>query len=210
MRAGRTYVGHLAGFSLVLSMGLAACASHTGGAGAFQSFLKRQGVAESTTQRVAYCAGGGCRLRQSYALSPSAWQAIQDLWQAVHSPVTERAAIAKAVALYEQALGPLAGTTHDGPGTFNFGHGTQLDCIDEASNTAVLLQLLATHKLLRFHQPTGPLVRGHFLTSWPHTAISLTATVTDEVWVVDSWAQAPGTPAWVQLEADWRAGETLP
>ena len=193
----------------LVALGLLGCASSTGGPAGFQAFLNRQGIAASTSTQVWYCAGGGCRLRQSYPMPAATWQAITALWENVFDPATERTALGEAVAFYEQALGPQAGTAQDLPGTFNLGQGTQLDCVDEASNTAVLLHLLAKHKILRFHQPTGPLVRGHFVTGWPHTAVTLTETVTGHVWVVDSWAQAPGTPAWVQPEAAWRAGAGL-
>ena len=77
----------------------------------------------------------------------------------------------------------------------------QLDCLDEAANTATYLGLLERAGLLRLHVPRKTQQRP------AHYAASMAERASGEVWVVDSWVWDNGEPPALQPLQAWLDGE---
>jgi hypothetical protein len=120
----------------------------------------------------------------------------------------ERRAIARAIAAFEQLIGPITGTDRDLGGTFPgaFRAG-QMDCIDEATNTTRYLQLLEQAGLLRWHRVAEPATRLPIPRRWwPHTTAVIREHATGEQFAVDSWFEPNGYPPHIVDLTTWRRG----
>src|SRR5690606_39398494 len=81
-------------------------------------------------------------------------RAIMDHARRDGSPAGERRAIRKAIAWMEERVGRETGTAADRAGLDFLGAGdpTQMDCVDEATNTTSYLSALAANGLLGQHE----------------------------------------------------------
>ncbi len=162
-----------------------------------------------TPDSFSVCHGYGCREVEQIGLTVAQWQEIQAIFEpAPESPEQERRAIARAIARFEQRVGPLTGTQNDKGRTFGATPGLdQMDCIDESSNSTSYLQILQQAGLLRWHQVSDRVSRGFFLFGWPHTtAVISERDAPERKWVVDSWFHPNGDePEIVPLEI-WKSG----
>jgi hypothetical protein len=120
----------------------------------------------------------------------------------------ERGLTAQAIARLELASGALTGTQRDRGGTFgNVLEPGQLDCQDEALNTATYLTLLAQDQLLRFHEPDGLAHRGLFWGGgWPHSSAVLAQRSDGQRFAVDSWFLDNGAPPFIVPLESWLDG----
>ena len=160
------------------------------------------------------CKGYGCRYYLKTGLDPEEWQRIVAIFsQAPKNAVEERVAIKKAIALFEQMIGPKTGTDKDAAGAqiINLSTRGQMDCIDEAFNSSTYLYLLRTAGLIRFHRLGQPLRRGNYLNRWPHNTATLheidpEANVERGHYVVDSWFHANGEAPEIVPATQWSQG----
>lgn len=107
----------------------------------------------------------------------------------------ERLALSSSVQIFERIIGNRVGTAND-RGGLDIGGGdpSQMDCIDEATNTTSLMLILAARGDLRFHQVARPVSRGFFLDGrYPHATAVLREKGTDLSWAIDSWQTANST-----------------
>ncbi|HXF67919.1 MAG TPA: hypothetical protein VNK67_14630 [Burkholderiales bacterium] len=194
---------HWKRFSALLLPLLAACATP-----ATDTFVRDDIITEPTPSLFSVCHGRGCAVVSQVALSPEQWQRIT----AVFSPppgdsAAERERIARAIAAFETVVGELTGTADDRPGNESGGHwSSQMDCIDESTNTTSYLRMLLRAGLLRWHAVEPRATRGYFLFGWPHTTAVVRDTAGGELWAVDSFYFENGQPPVIVPLKQWRAG----
>lgn len=159
--------------------------------------------------RLEICYQHGCARQAQVQLSAADVEHLLEAFGApTHDARTERRAIARAIAAFEQLIGPITGTDRDLGGTFPgaFRAG-QMDCIDEATNTTRYLQLLDQAGLLRWHSVAEPATRLSIPRRWwPHTTAVIREHATGEQFAVDAWFDANGYPPHIVDLTTWRRG----
>lgn len=188
----------------LLALALTGCA-----APGSDTFVREDIVTAPTPQGFSVCHGGGCTLVTQAGLAPEQWRGIAALFSpAPQAPAEERERIARAISLFEIYAGELSGTSRDRPGNERGGEywDSQMDCIDESTNTTTYLRILEWAGLLRWHAVEARVTRGWFLFGWPHTTAVIREVPGGARWAVDSFYFENGAPpAIVPLER-WRAG----
>lgn len=193
--------------SVFVAMALAGCVSQT--VGGHGDWYAARGAPPPAGDRVYICHGYGCRVVSPVTLSPAEIAEIAGPLAGAADAAAERAAISGAVQRYETIVGPRIGTSGD-RAKMDFGRGdaSQMDCIDEATNTTSLLVLLEEHGHLRHHRVGRPVARGILIDGrYPHaTAVLVEA---DEggaggnSWAVDSWPEPNGGPPLIAPLQTW-------
>jgi len=161
------------------------------------------------------CKGYGCRYYLKTGLADEEWQQITALFEkSPDNAAQERALIKKAIALFEQFVGPKTGTEKDDAGAqiISFSTENQMDCIDEAFNSSTYLHLLRKAGLIRFHSLGKPLRRGNYLNRWPHNTATIHE-INKEIiikgpghYVVDSWFHVNGQAPEIIPASLWATG----
>lgn len=126
---------------------------------------------------------------------------------------SERRAVAASVRIFESLIGERLGTSADRGGLDLVGGGdpTQMDCIDEATNTTSLLLLLSDKGYLRHHRIMHPVARGFFVDGrYPHATAVLGETASDARWAIDSWPRANAEAPVVQPLQEWMSSRGAP
>ncbi|NWG45166.1 MAG: hypothetical protein HXY25_01285 [Alphaproteobacteria bacterium] len=185
----------------------AAVAGCAGIHGSYESQRARYELPAPAPDRVTVCHGYGCVFRAEVSLSPEDRAEIAALFTpAPADAAAERAAITRAIARFEETIGPRSGTANDAPGTFgSLGMRGQQDCVDEMLNTAAYLTLLEEWGLLSFHTPYRRVTATFFEQGfWPHTAATLRERASGAEYVVDSWVYANGAPPIIAPIDAWR------
>ena len=151
------------------------------------------------------CSGYGCPVKQQVELTRSEWRGVRNtMLPLAETPQDEREHIRLAVARLEQLSGPLTGTDGDIGETFGANASrAQMDCLDEAINTANYLQMLDKAGLLLFHTPAGRARRGYLIDAWPHTSAIMREDATGQLWVVDSWFLNNGNLPFILPVEEW-------
>lgn len=163
---------------------------------------------EASPAAFAVCRGYGCGRRDLVGLDVVQQHGLEALFDPPPADAAaERAAVARAVALLEQAAGQALGTRADKPRTpLSLGDPTQLDCVDESINTSSVLHMLQAQGWLKWHTPAHPARRFAFLGFGVHYTAALVERATGRSWAVDSWFHANGVPAEVVELERWRSG----
>ena len=120
--------------------------------------------------------------------------------KAAAPPAGERAAVSDSVQIFERIIGKRIGTSGD-RGGLDIGGGdpSQMDCIDEATNTTSLLLMLADKGVLKRHVIARPVARGFFLDGrYPHATAVLREKDSERSWAIDSWQTANAEPPVIQ------------
>jgi len=181
----------------------------SGAPGDYHSYLEGRKVGMSTPENVRHCRGYGCKYIVNVAMSERDWHKIRLAFRPkAKNAAAERKQIARAIALFEQTVGPLAGTQYDERGTFRKTGDYQLDCVDESTNTTTYLAVLENAKLLKFHTVAGPIIRMPIIHAgrWPHQTAVVTETKTGTLYAIDSWFRDNGTPADIIPLKEWKEG----
>lgn len=164
-------------------------------------------------ERFGICYGYACKNYQKTGLSDQEWQAVRTIFlPEVSSAKQERERIAKAIALIEQFVGPKTGTDHDKARApvINFDTGTEMDCIDESTNSTSYLYLLRQDGLIKHHTLGAKLRRNWGDLSYPHSTATIHEINKDKViegdghFVVDSWFHKNGALAEIIPASVWR------
>ena len=161
-----------------------------------------------TPSRYSVCYDHSCATVVTDALSESEWQQVTE---PLHSPALdaarERAAIARAMAVFETMVGHHTGTSVDrGRNMAGFGRSGQLDCIDESTNTTTYLRLLDQAGLLRHHRVVERATRFGLFVGMPHSTAVIEELDSGNRFAVDSWFHDNGQPPHIVRLEDWRAG----
>ena len=166
-----------------------------------------------TPARFSVCHDHTCAHVDEVRLTPADWRAVRATFAApAPDAATERRQIAAAVARLEQLVAPQIGAENDRGGNlagFTAG-GSQLDCIDESTNTTTYLTLLARDRLLHWHSVEPRATRNFIIFGWPHTTAVIRENDSDARWAVDSWFHDNGQPPEIVPLAQWRDGWSPP
>lgn len=119
---------------------------------------------------------------------------------------SERAAIAKAIGLFETYTGLQTPTWADKGGNLaDDGVEGRMDCHDESGNTTTYLRLLERNGWLKFHQVLDPVFRYQSLL-YQHWAAHIVEKDGVREFAVDSWFFDNGHPAVVLPLEEWQNG----
>lgn len=173
-----------------------------------EQFLAKRGIATPDETHFVICHGFGCTFHSEVSLTEAEWaQVTTPLHPPASDPAGERRQIGRAVALFEQIVGRKTGTDTDKGGLSHIvaGDPTQLDCIDETTNTTTYLTLLHGHGLLRWHRVGQPASRGFFLDGrWYHESAVLLEQASGAEFAIDSWVGDNGEPPVIMPLEQWQ------
>lgn len=191
---------------LVAAVGLSACAAQS--LSSHGDWYEARSASPPAGNRVYICHGYGCRFTTPVTFSRAELATITaPLQVALAGPGQERAALSLSVQAFEEIVGRRVGTSSDrGRTRIGGGDKSQMDCIDEATNTTSLLLMLQSRGVLKHHRIMHPVSRGFFLDGrYPHATAVLGETSGDEKWAIDSWPDDNGKPPVVQRLDKWLA-----
>jgi hypothetical protein len=163
-----------------------------------EKFISLYGNEDPSPWRFEFCSGYNCQRGQTVGFSMEQWGAIRGIFNHPSKDATdERDRISRVIGLMESFTGPMTGTANDKGGTSApLFRGGQLDCVDEAINTATFLFLVNREGFIRYHELRGPAFRGWLVfRGWPHVAPVIVEHETGKAFVVDSWFFDNGQPA---------------
>jgi hypothetical protein len=190
-------------------LALALLAACSGKPGNYESYLEGRKVGLSSAETIRHCHAYGCQKITDVEFTNADWKDIKAVFRpAPKSADMERERIAKVIGLFEQKIGPRAGTQNDERGTFRHTGDDQLDCVDESTNTTTYLSLLQAQGLLKFHTVAGPTMRLPIIHAgrWPHQTAVIEETATKRLYAVDSWFRDNGHPADIINLKEWKEG----
>jgi hypothetical protein len=152
-----------------------------------------------------------CKSNQEIHYNQDQWQTIRQIFEPEPmGSYEEKQAIRKAIALMEDYSGQISGTWRDEGGNYSPGSDiiSQMDCIDESTNTFQYLSALEELDLLQWHK-VEPKKRRMvwFATHW--TAV-ISENTTTELFAVDSWYRDNGEPPYIQPLNDWEKKKKFP
>ena len=154
------------------------------------------------------CYDHSCATIVSDSLSPAEWRtATAPLVLPLQSAADERHAISLAIASMEDIVGRHTGTSIDSGGNLvGFGKPSQMDCIDESTNTNTYLTMLERDGLLKHHTVVSRSTRFGLFVGMPHTTAVIRDNETRQRYAVDSWFHDNGKPPYIERLELWKAG----
>lgn len=159
--------------------------------------------------RVYVCHAFGCGLTTPVTLAEADIRRIAaPLAAGSKDAAAERAALSKSVQMFERIVGARLGTSADLGGFEKVGGGdpTQMDCVDETTNTTSLMLMLAAEGRLKHHRVLHPVARGILIDGrYPHATAVIGEIRGGTAWAVDSWPRKNGEPPVVQRLDQWLA-----
>lgn len=178
------------------------------------AYLRQKTLSYPEQRNFIVCHGYDCTFRTAFSLDEVEWQRVREGFApAPESADEERAAISRSIALLERIVGARLGTDKDVGGIAfkRAGDRTQLDCIDESTNTTTYLTMLAADDLLRYHIVARPASRGVFLDfRWYHQSAVIAEIGAGTEYVVDSWVEANGEPPLMTTLRNWQTSYGRP
>lgn len=172
-----------------------------------QEILVRHQIAAPGINNLEVCVSYACRHKQSTYLTPEEWDSVALMMTPGEkdSAWLERRRIAETIGLLERIVGPKVGTQHNMARNGNGPAGSrQLDCVAEAVNTTIYLQLLQTNDLLRHHHLVAPVRKGPVSSgTWLHFSAAIEENQTGKRFAVDPWFYDNGHPAVVISLERW-------
>ena len=169
-------------------------------------FEREDIITDPSWERFSVCHDNGCSSLDQLALSREQWEQVRELFLPAETAAEERERIRAAIALMETFAGDATGTWQDKGGTFNFGRGGQMDCIDESINTTLYLTMFYRYGMLRHHRVHDRATRGWFLFGWPHTTAVIREDAGNALWAVDSWFLDNGQAPFILPLEVWKKG----
>jgi hypothetical protein len=156
---------------------------------------------------VAFCHGYSCSIKTPVRLTPKDMAALKAMVaKGRASPAAERKALGSAEQWFEKRAAQFAGTAGDRPkgdfaGAFD---PTQLDCIDESTNTTTFLKLIEARGWLVHHTVSRTRARGFLLDGrYPHNTAVVKEKGTGVEWAIDSWIPANGEYPDIKPLSQW-------
>jgi hypothetical protein len=172
---------------LLVASALAGCAY--GGLGPPQPHYLQFNAAAPHCNTVTVCSAYGCRHKSTFTFTHHDIATLTTVIASNrgHTTAEERKAIAKAIAWIENRVGRETGTWQDRAG-IDFsaaGDPSQMDCVDEATNTTSYLSVLAAHGLLNHHDVLRPMAKDG-VGRWTHYFAIIQEKASGQRWAVDS------------------------
>jgi hypothetical protein len=199
---------------ILLFAGLSGCVS--GGGDDPRIHYVSFGATPPDGNRVTVCHAYSCKVQTPYTFSRADMVEIAALMKKVKrgdTPFEERRAIAYAIGKMETDVGKKIGIKDVAGMQFTAsGDPTQMDCVDEATNTTSYLLVLAANGLIKYHTVEGTMSKENLAKGvatlnpvkyWPHWTAVLKENKSGQRYAVDSWLFDNGeNPAVVKVE-DW-------
>ncbi len=164
---------------------------------------------DPTPEAFSVCYEHSCKEVAEVGLSPAQWQAVRQIFDSpAADAAAERELIRQAVAYLESVVSPLVGAAGDRGGNLAglISGGSQMDCVDESTNTTTYLALIEREGLLQWHRVAGLSTRGFIIFGWPHTTAVIEQREDGARWAVDSWFHDNGVAPEVLPIAQWKKG----
>jgi len=163
-------------------------------------------------QEVAVCYNYGCLTESRIAYSESQLAAIGGLLAGAQDAERERSVLALAVGLLYAWAGQVSPIAADRGGDYadDAVYG-RMDCIDHATSTTRLLQMIEARGWLRFHRVLDSQRRAPFIVNQHFSAVVEQTVPPPETegagrYAIDSWFYDNGMPAVVLPLDDWLKG----
>lgn len=158
--------------------------------------MKNYNLAKYPRSKTAFvCSAYGCKSMHNFEFDADLITYLRTLFNNVSSPSEERKAIKLAITKIEQVAGPATGTATDEPmmGFSGNGNPSQMDCVDEATNSTSYLIIMHRLGLINYHDINTPNWKGG-LFKWTHYAAVITDRDTKVKWAIDSGVGKNGDP----------------
>jgi hypothetical protein len=191
---------------LVLSLSLSLGGCTYGGSGPPAPHYDQFSAIAPRGDTVTVCSAHGCRHKSPFTFTRQDMATLAALMAVeTGTPAGERRAIAKAIGWIERRVGPVTGTAADRAGLDFAGSGdpTQMDCVDEATNTTSYLLVLAAHGLLRHHEVLSPMAKDVPFLRWTHYFAVIREKGSGQRWAVDSFMYANGREPIIMEAEKW-------
>jgi len=175
---------------------------------ASDDWYEARGARAPKGEKVYVCHAFGCLRTTPLTFTSAELARISAPFRGADTPEAERRAISRADQIYEEIVGARIGTSSDRGGFEKIGGGdpTQMDCIDEATNTTSLLILLSERDVLKHHRVESPVARGFFLDGrYPHATAVIAEKQGGRRFAVDSWPAANAEPPVIMPLKKWLA-----
>jgi hypothetical protein len=199
---------------ILLCAGLSGCVS--GGGDDPRIHYVAFGAEQPQGNRVTICHAYTCKMQTPYTFSRADLAEISAIMAKVKrndSPFEERRAVAYAIAKMETDVGKKLGIQDKAGMQFTAsGNPSQMDCVDEATNTTSYLLVLKSNGLIKHHTVEGTMSKENLAKGivklnpvqyWPHWTAVLKENKSGQKYAVDSWLFDNGeNPAVVKVE-DW-------
>jgi hypothetical protein len=199
---------------VLLCAGLSGCVS--GGGDDPRIHYVAFGAEQPKGNRVTICHAYTCKVQTPYTFSRADIAEISAIMTKVKrndSPFEERRGVAYAIAKMETDVGRKLGIKDKAGMQFTAsGDPSQMDCVDEATNTTSYLLVLKANGLIRHHTVEGTMSKENLAKGivklnpvqyWPHWTAVLKENKSGQKYAVDSWLFDNGeNPAVVKVE-DW-------
>ncbi len=171
-----------------------------------------EGGAARADEQVTICYNYGCLAQAEVSFSEAQLADVAARLLRADSPPAERATVAQVMGQLYRWAGEQSPIWADRPGDYlDFGENGMMDCIDHATSTTRLLEMLAARGMLRFHvvDPIRRRVRWVFAQHFSAVLRERSEEAPDggARFVVDTWFGEHGDPAVVLPLEDWLNGE---
>lgn len=191
---------------LMFEAGLTGCAY--GGSGSPELHYSKFETDAPRGNTVTVCSAHGCRHKSTFTFKSRDLAKIREIMTAAggnSDSAGERRAVRKAIAWIEDRVGKETGTSADRAGLDFLGGGdpTQMDCVDEATNTTSYLSVLAANGLLRYHEVLEPMAKDVPLFQWTHYFAVIRDKTTGQRWAVDSFMASNGREPMIVEAEKW-------
>lgn len=170
-------------------------------------------VKNPKVSRFSLCFNHSCQKVKSVGLSQKQWNEVRQIFTPRPADAkAERAAIARAIGRLEVLVAPTINSQNDKGRNFqgSFAQGSQLDCIDESTNSTTYLTLMQRNGLLKFHEVRPTSTRGWIINGMPHTTAVIRELATGADFAVDSWFHDNGVPPEILPLDQWSDGWNPP
>jgi hypothetical protein len=166
-------------------------------------------VTAPVKNRVTVCHAYTCQMKTPFTFTDADIAELRSIFKKIKKEDTayeERRAIAYAIGWIETRVGKEIGTDKDRPGMDFKGSGdpTQMDCVDESTNTTSYLLVLQSNGFLKYHTVGTPFSKDQLwrgVAGWSHWTAVIKETSNGQRWAVDSWIFENGeNPAIVETE----------
>lgn len=167
--------------------------------------ISKYNKAQYPSGRTVYvCSGHGCSTIHEFTFDFKFLEELKGMFVGVLTPDEERAALRKAIAFIEKNVGKATGTEKDRAslGAFGAGDPSQMDCVDEATNSTSYLIILNKIGALKFHDIMAPNWKGG-LFKWTHYAAVIKDRQTKILWAIDSGVGDNGKPPLITPYSKW-------
>ncbi len=167
-------------------------------------------IASAQADTVTICFNYGCQNRAPVEYDEGKMFAMRVLLESAQNAAEERQRLSLSVGWLLGWAGELTPIAADRGGNYaDQGVDGRMDCIDHATTTTLLLQMLEARGWLRFHRVLPPAERVRYLFAAHYAAqiVEIAAPPgAPNIYVVDSWFRDNGQPAVVRELSAWQDG----